>query len=48
MVGREILLYLPDSALHALPVEYRESAERGGAVLRFVAVLYSQVMIFLC
>ena len=42
MSGREILLYLPHSALEALPSEYLTRAMDGGAVLRITAVLFSQ------
>lgn len=43
MRGREVLLYLPPSALGALPLSYQTRAADGGAVLKLVAVLFSQV-----
>lgn len=43
MRGREVLLYLPSSALSALPLSYQKRAADGGAVLKLVAVLFSQV-----
>ena len=43
MRGREVLLYLPPDALSALPLSYQERAADGGAVLKIVAVLFSQV-----
>jgi hypothetical protein len=43
MRGREVLLYLPPNALNALPQSYQKRATEGGAVLKIVAVLLSQV-----
>jgi hypothetical protein len=43
MRGREVLLYLPPNALNALPLSYQKRAAEGGAVLKIVAALFSQV-----
>ena len=43
MKGREVVLYLPPSALNALPQVYQTRARDGGAVLRIVPALFSQV-----
>ena len=43
MNGREILIYFPAAALNSLPIEYQKGAHNGGAILRIVAVLFSQV-----
>ena len=43
MNGREIIIYFPPAALNSLPTEYQKGAHNGGAILRIVAVLFSQV-----
>ena len=43
MSGRDILLYLPQNALDSLPGEYQRRAHDGGAVLKLVPALFSQV-----
>ena len=43
MKGREVVLYLTPSALNALPQVYQTRARDGGAVLRIVPALFSQV-----
>ena len=43
MSGREILLYLPQNALDSLPGEYQRRAHDGGAILKLVSALFSQV-----
>ena len=44
MKGREVVLYFPPSALNALPAMYQTRARDGGAVLRIIPVLFSQVI----
>lgn len=46
MKGREVVLYFPPSALNALPAMYQTRARDGGAVLRIIPVLFSQVETF--
>ena len=43
MKGREIFIYFPPAALNSLPIAYQKGAHNGGAILRIVAVLFSQV-----
>ena len=43
IMGKEVMLYMPSDALAALPEEFQTRARNGGAVLRIVAALFSQV-----
>ncbi|CAK9251027.1 unnamed protein product [Sphagnum jensenii] len=40
--GREVLLYLPTVVLDKLPPVFRQRAERGGAIIPLVPVLFTQ------